>query len=231
MPPENETGVPAKLPYPSSTGEVKLGATDFKELAEKTNTFLKEHTLIIKARAASYNAESGELAEQSSSGKTTTLPLATTANQIIGVICTAAECKITTSGGASIVGDFTVKSTVTLTEHQHLIVQSDGTNWIILSGEPKRENKWTAQVEKLKETAYTVSETRPSTVALQFEGLGAGVAITLIVGPAGEETQIAAWKLAAETPYVSWIFPVNPSHAWKVVTSGTPTIKESHLIG
>jgi hypothetical protein len=132
--PENETAAPAKLPYPSSTGEVKLGATDFKELAEKANTFLKEHTLIYKARAASYNAESGELGFQESNGKTVTLPSAATANQIIGVFSNVAETKITTAGGAKIYGGGWIgETTIILSTYESVILQSNGTNWLVVS--------------------------------------------------------------------------------------------------
>src|ERR1035437_5591603 len=95
---ETETGLPAKRPFPSATGEVKLGAEDFKELAEKANTFLKEHTLIYKSHNASYEATSGELGFQEKNGATTTLPSAATANQIIGIFAgTAVNAKITTT--------------------------------------------------------------------------------------------------------------------------------------
>src|SRR2546430_2689968 len=138
MPPENVTA-PWSLPFPSSVGEVKKGATDFEELAVKINTLFNEKFLVFKSYAGPATLKAGELAEQTKTGETFTLP-AVTANQIIGVWCGTASCKITTSGGAFIYGDFVEKlGTITLTQNQHVILQSDGASWKIASGEPKRE--------------------------------------------------------------------------------------------
>jgi hypothetical protein len=145
---EHETAAPWLLPYPDPTGKAKLGALNFKELAERLTAIFKERFLSIATHAASYAAVSGELGVQEKAGETTTLPAATTKDRIVGVFCKAASCKITTSGGAFIQGDFiTIASktaTITLLEGQHVILQSDGTNWLIIAGEPLRAAKYSA---------------------------------------------------------------------------------------
>lgn len=181
--PEKET-TNFKLPYPTSAGEVKAGATDFEELAVKVDTVLKEHVLIYKNRAASYEAKTGELGFQESTGKTVTLPSAATANQIIGVFAgTGVEAKITTTGGAFIFGDFlkAETATITLTEFQHVILQSGGGEWFIIAGEPKREQEYgivTTYTKAEAEEAHTPSTTRPTRVLLS-SAVACSLTITL----------------------------------------------------
>jgi hypothetical protein len=143
--PEHETASPWLLPYPGATGKVSSGATNIKELAERTTTIFKEKVLIVKAYSSGATLKSGELAVQGKTGETFTLPAATTANQIIGVFSgLGITTKVTTSGGASIVGDFVNGATITLTSLQHVILVSEGTNWFIIAGEPKRTNAYSA---------------------------------------------------------------------------------------
>ncbi len=129
---EKLTAAPWELPYPTSVGEVKLGAKDFEELAERTTAIFKEKVLIVKKYATSETLKSGELAVQEKSGETFTLPAVGTANQIIGIFSAALQINVTAA--ANIIGDGVNKASVKLAERQHVVLQSNGTNWMIVAG-------------------------------------------------------------------------------------------------
>lgn len=172
--PEKTTS-PWALPYPTSVGEVKNGATNIEELAVKLNTTFNEKFLVFKTYAAGATLKSGEYAIQTKNGETFTLPSAATANQIIGVLASGiTEAKVTTSGGAVIYGAYVSPgvATIKLASAQTVILQSDGTNWLIVAGEPKREQKYSA-VEAFSqaegEAGITPSATRPATIVMWLE--------------------------------------------------------------
>lgn len=195
------------------SGETTTYKFKFAEAADEVNKFpvnvdepktkeidkvLTEKILRIKKRAASYNAETGELGLQESNAKTTTLPAAAPANQIIGVTSLVAEAKVTTSGGAFIYGKWlTVASataTVILTEDMTAYFQSDGTNWN-LWGEIKDERKYSikAFTKAEMEAGVTLSAIRDSFIEVgvgsiaEIGGIGnAEVPITAAIVPAGQ---------------------------------------------
>lgn len=187
--PEKETPN-FKFPSPTSVGEVKLGATNIEELANSLDTFLAGKILIFKSYAAGATLKSGEFAEQTKAGETFTLPVATTANRVIGVYG-AAACKVTTSGGAFIIGDFITAAsktaTISLAEGQHVVLQSNGTNWIIVAGEPKRQTGYVRTKPLLAEAeaGITPSVTRPASVTVFVDFFGGEVGALVFVG--GEE--------------------------------------------
>jgi hypothetical protein len=88
---------------------------------------------------------------------------------MIGVICSGSitEVKVTCSAGA-IYGDFTSgASTVTLMSLQHLLLQANGSVWIIVAGEPKRTPAYSGLVTRTKaetETGIEPSAIRPALV-------------------------------------------------------------------
>lgn len=179
---ENVTAAPWELPFPSATGKVSLGATDFKELAERIAKLMGEKWATIKAYAGPGTLKTGELALQGKSGETFTLPAAGTANQLIGIANTTSSgnCKVTTSGGATIYGDFVInQATITLVGYQHVTLQSDGTNWLIVAGEPKREQVYSTKSYTQAEWAAGIvfSTARPVQVIP-----GASVAVVSIGG-------------------------------------------------
>src|ERR1035441_6507975 len=136
----------AKIKFAKSTDETKAFPAEVSEPGAKTiDKYLEEHNLTYKAYAGSGTLKSGELAVQGKSGETLTLPAAA-ANAQIGVFCSAAatSVKVTTSGGAFIFGDFIsgTTATITLATYQHVVLTSDGTNWLIVAGEPKREQAY-----------------------------------------------------------------------------------------
>jgi hypothetical protein len=130
-------------------GQVKLGATNIQELAQKVDETVATGSDVsgLASRmlgsgithAANYTAAVGEMGIQESAGKTTTLPSAAK-GQVVGVFCKAASCSVF-GGGVFIYGlSITAASkttTINLTEGQHIILMFDGTNWAIIDGEPK----------------------------------------------------------------------------------------------
>ena len=120
--------------------------------------------LRIKLYAGPATLKTGELAEQKTNGATFTLPSAATQNQVIGVFSSVTETKVTASGGALIYGDFTHDAaTIVLSLYQHVVLQSNGSAWLIISGEPKRESTYTSVTYEAG-VAQKISESRPGLV-------------------------------------------------------------------
>lgn len=182
----------AKIKYALAADETKAFPAEVSEPGAKTiDTFLEEKTLHFKNYLASGTLKSGELAVQESNAKTFTLPLAATENQLIGVFSLVNETKVTTSGGATISGDFvSAETTIILTKNQHVVLQSVGGKWIIIAGEPKKEQTYTVKAFTKAEAEAEVepSASRPALVlfnAGKVEGLKVGgVSI-----PLGSETK------------------------------------------
>jgi hypothetical protein len=163
--PENTTTHFA-LPYPSGTGAVKLGASDIEELAQKLDGVLfagEGARLTLVAHGAGVKAKPGELLEMTATATVKT-PLQA-ANAIFGVICAGGETTIKTEGGG-IRGDFVGAApteTIKLTLYQHVILQSDGENWYIIAGEPKREQTYVLVTPSKAEweAGVVINTTRP----------------------------------------------------------------------
>lgn len=171
-----KTAAPWEVDFPESADETKVYPALGQKMAERISTLFGEKTWVLKKRAASYEAKSGEWGLQESSAKTVTLPLAATNSQIIAVTSAVAEAKVTTSGGAVIYGKWlTVASataTVVLTQDMTAFFFSDGTNWI-LWGEIKSEQKYVAKAFTKVEAEAGVepSATRDAVVVLSAEGI------------------------------------------------------------
>jgi hypothetical protein len=163
---ENETAAPWKLPYPSSTGEVKLGAQDFAELAERATAIFKERYLTLAEHGASFTAKSGELVK-ATAAITATLPAAAV-NAIVGVLANGHE--VTVGAGAAVIyGDFVTGSTpIKLVGYQHVILVSDGTNWFIVAGEPRNEATYGGSISHASEEEVEPSASRGAQVTLTF---------------------------------------------------------------
>jgi hypothetical protein len=161
----------------TSNLETKAGITE-EQLASAVRVLLNSKTggLGIFSYASNVEAKSGELLRVTATA-TVILP-APTLNALVGVICTGGETTIETriSSGAHIFGDFTINSvSIKLLQYQHVILQSDGTNWYITAGEPKQEQKYSAQTEHLATNAgYEVepSTSRPALVTVTPVGVG-----------------------------------------------------------
>ncbi len=222
-----------KAKYSEAADEVKVFPTEVSAPGAKSfDKFLEEHTLTIKKRAASYNAVSGELGLQESNAKTTTLPAAATANQLIAVTSLVAEAKITTSGGAFIYGKWlTVASataTVVLTQDMTAFFQSDGTNWL-LWGEIKDERTYGASVLRLVNTAYEPNTIRPTWVRMEVTGeLEKPLSCKVIVGGT-VMGGFAVGKDAGLIPILTDSFMVNPGQKWEVEGSHIASVHSYYL--
>lgn len=140
----NTTAAPWTITYAISTDEIKAFPAEVDQVkAERIAKLMGERWLTIKSTATGITAKTGEVVE-ATANLTVTLPSASTANQIIAVFATglATAVKITTSGGAFIDGDFVPinTATVTLAFGQHLTLQANGTNWLIVAGSASRQS-------------------------------------------------------------------------------------------
>lgn len=112
-------------------------------LAEKIGAKLSGYT--YKGTNVSVEAAAGELVVGGTTGITITLP-APTASRAISVGCSggATSIKVTASSG-KIYGLFVGgETTVTLATYQSITVEADGANWLIIGGEPQREQVYSS---------------------------------------------------------------------------------------
>lgn len=159
---EKITAAPWEMPYPTSNGEVKLGATNMQEISERATAIFKERYLTLAEHGASFTAQSGELVKAIATITVTLPPPAL--NATVGVICASGETTIKMTG-PQIFGDFiTGAESIKLALYQHVILQSDGTHWFIIAGEPKRASGYGAETERAPATPFEPSATRPTLV-------------------------------------------------------------------
>jgi hypothetical protein len=218
--PENTTSRLA-LPYPSGTGAVKLGAQNIGELANELDEIAV--TLNITARGGTFTANYGELCKTTVTAAGT-LP-AVAKNAIVGFVCTANETTITTASGL-IYGDFvTGAASIKLAANQHVILQSDGTNWFIIAGEPKREQAYTNAESLVAGTEYEPSATRPVFVVVRAH---ASIEAEAVVTVGGQFVGIYQNHSATQTVAVSFPFICLPGEKWKII--GATGISRAYLI-
>ncbi|HXJ92632.1 MAG TPA: hypothetical protein VMT20_07090 [Terriglobia bacterium] len=126
--------------------------------------------LTFEQKNASFTAVSGKLYEQIKNSSTVTLP-APTANRYIGIFVGSGTTgvKVKCESG-KLYGDAVVGATeVALAGNQHLLVEANGTNWLILAGEVMSEAKYVAIKTLTKveaEAEVEVSASRPAQVQL-----------------------------------------------------------------
>jgi len=113
-------------------------ARSFITAAPPAPTILREEGVIA--------IKNGESIQVQKNGATVSLP-ASTANGSVLIWCWAegtGSCKVKTTGGAKIYGDFvSAVEEVALETGQHLLLHNNGVNWIIVAGEAKREQTYT----------------------------------------------------------------------------------------
>jgi len=146
------TAAPWSIIYALPVDEIKAFPAEVDQVkAERIAKLMGEKWLTTKSRSASYTAASGELGVMTKTGETVTLPSAATSNQVIGVTSgNGITTKITSASG--IYGDFIVnQNTITLLSNQHVTLYSWEGAWLIIAGEPKREQTYSTK-------AYTQAE-------------------------------------------------------------------------
>lgn len=196
------------ITYSEGIDEVKKFPAQVSAVgAKKIDEVLYERLLNVEVKSGSFSAVSGKLYEMTTNGATCTLP-SVAINATVAIFCGTAPASVKiTAGSAKIYGDFINGETViTLTTIQHVILQSNGTNWFIMAGEPKREATWSTIKSYSKvevETGLVVSSSRPGYVmfgtAISGFSLG-GVAMVV--------------NAVAGVPYY-----LNPGQVWKGVTA------------
>ena len=180
------------------------------------------------SRSGNYAAKAGEFAIQEKSGGITYLPSASTDNQIIGVWCagTATSAKIIVSGEARIFGDFinNLESNILL-PYQHVIYKSFGGNWLIIAGEPKREQKYSVLTKREIAEELEVSATRPAFVVGELLFAGAGEALLQVGGVTLAEAKVSG---AGKIPFT---LPVLAGQKWRSNNLGGLTeVRASYLL-
>lgn len=178
--------------------------------------------LVLESKNESLVGVNGILYEMTKEGSTLTLPFPTK-DLTIGAICAPAvnSIKVNVVEGLPIYGDFiTGINTITLTKNQHVIFHGSGGAWYIESGEPKREQKYSALVERVNETEYEPSATRPTFVSLKCER-EAGTVQNLQVFCGGIE--IAGVRNEAGTGAVvcAYSFICPPGQKWRTIFTVT----------
>jgi len=211
--PENTT-THYSLPYPSGTGAVKLGATDIGELAKSIDTLLfsgEAARLSLVEHGSSVAAKAGELLKMTATA-TVTLPTPAL-NAIVGVICATGETTIKMTG-AKIFGDFiTGAESITLLLNRHVILQSDGTNWYILAGEPLRGGLTTPTIRALN-TKYVANATRPAWVTVWMNV--AEVFESELLRNGEKLAALRGWGEGGKEQTISISFMCNPGDEWEV---------------
>src|ERR1700722_9830339 len=156
-------------------------------------------------------AKSGEFIQATEPSQVIELPKGSTAGKIIGVYCQSEELEIKSE--SIIVGDFTNSKTMKLTQYQHVLLQggSGSAGWYIISGEPKREQKYSASTARSLSTPYEPSPTRPVAVILTIRNETGGGSIKVSVGG----NQLYNPSIAV-TQEIQVSFKVNPGQKWEI---------------
>lgn len=114
---------------------------------------------------ANVTARSGELLKMTATA-TITLPTPSL-NAIVGIVCASGESTIKTASGNIIFGDFiNAAATIKLLANQHVVMQSDGTNWYIIAGTPRNENVYSALTVRAEAAEFEANPTRDVFVSL-----------------------------------------------------------------
>ncbi len=216
------------FPYPTSAGEVKNGAVDIEELAKKLDEFLFERLLTLSEKAVSGAATSGQMVK-CTAAITVTAP-AVAASALFGVVANGHAVTVKAAGAAKIFGDFLAEAGVTeckLVGMQHLILFSDGTNWFIIAGEPKREQAYGAETSRANNTEFEPSATRETWVTVNGASSIAGAWLKMNVFVGGQEiAELTTGPPSPAKPQVAYGFLVLPGVKWKAQVEAGVGAKE-----
>jgi hypothetical protein len=152
---------------------------------------------------------------------TITLPATPLMGQEVEIWSLGTEITVT-GGSVKISGDFKVEATsVVLEDYQHLTLTTEGARWLIVAGEPRRDETWGAVTARTSGTSYEPSATRPSFVVVGFEVLGGG-AEAMKVGRAtvtcsGRNFGMSAMSNGVSTIFTSFMFYCPPGVTWSTV--------------
>ncbi len=158
------------------------------EAAVVTKLNQKAAGLELKKQAGSATGESGIIYLMETNATTLTLTATATINKQVGIICKSGveSVKLKAGAGAKIFGDFLTATGVTectIRENQHVIVEADGTNWWIISGEPANLNTYEAEKTVSLATAeagITISKVRPALLTV-MASMGSAQGLEILV--------------------------------------------------
>lgn len=216
-----------------SSGNLKEHGIEESRLSTAVISLLgsKALGLSLTVVTSSTTAESGQLlvfAEHS--GATCTLP-APTLNRVVGVASGGLPVvNVATGGSARIYGDFTkLVSSVVLAEYQHVLLQADGANWLIVAGEPRREQVYAEKsITKAEaETGFIPSESRTCEVKVTCGETNGTTKFTLEVAGQTVGTMIIPSNSTTEGTLSA---KVNPGQRWKLAATGAFTICNVHTL-
>lgn len=187
-------------------------------LQEKLTTKLG---LKLEGRNESFTAVSEHLYRVEKEGATAELP-APTVNRMVGVYCSSAinAVKVKCSSGKIFSGLHQEgATTVEVTRASTLIVMADGTNWQVIAGQEKSEQKYGARTARALATPLTPNVSRPTVVIIDVAlepTPGFGKAAKVFVNGA-QVTELFAGGHTVESGYrMSTSFTVPPGQSWEV---------------
>lgn len=196
--------------------------TGFAALGEDIDALLAKRLLRFAEKSTTFKAASGYIYKTTAT-LTVGLPAEPEVDAIVGVFCCAGETTVEAGGfihdaeEGFIFGDFiTGSAAIRLLANQHVVLKSDGKNWYIVSGEPKRASKWSGLTVRASETEYEPSATREVEVSIRLFYANTG-SIELLVG--GAEIATFSNVSSSENGYVSYSFRCSPGEKWKVTPS------------
>ncbi len=192
------------------TGNIIKESITEEKLSSAVQTLINQKSagLELLKQAGSTTATAGNIYLMETNATTLTLPAATKGRQV-GIITLngIASTKLKVAAGV-IYGDFVTGVTeVNLLENQHLVVEADGTNWHIISGESRREQSYSTQTltKAEAEVAMSPSATRPTLLVVQPEEDGMTI----------EAEGVVLTKAAGIGSAASLTFELNPGFKWK----------------
>lgn len=236
----NLTGV-AAAPKASMTiafalvppGATTISNADIKNVAARVTLGIPPFTFTQPGGSATLN--SGEFAELPT-GSTATLPAAT-AGQLIGVfagVTASGVVKITSP--SPIYGDFTdAATTINLAFLQHVLLLGGPGYWLIIAGESKREQEYSALTERTSETEYEPSAARTAFVTLLGESAEAekNISLTTTIGGGVYLGQTVGGYVASGKGTTRASFLCPPGVKWKAkvqASSGAAKLFSSYLL-
>lgn len=214
------------------SANLKAGGVNEDRLSTAVQSLLNQKVsgLTCVVHNTSATLVSGELALMEGSSLTATLPAASTANRTVGVFA-GQLASINVAGAEGIYGDFISGSaTIFLAQYQHVVLQSNGSNWIIISGEPMRSQKYSVRTERASGASIVPSASRPTKVTGEISLTGpksAGrlsVQTVVLMEPSVQDTSLGEIRMPVA-------FDVNPGQEYKwVQIEGSAKLFTSHLV-
>lgn len=208
----------------SSVHDIGVG---FQSLGADIDAVLAKSTSLFRQMTVSGAANSGDFVV--GLGTINITSPAAVANNAFTVFAGSGAVVTVTAASGLIFGDFEGGvASVKLTQFQHVTLQSDGTNWVIMAGEPKREQAWSAKTAFKTGSSESgeASATRPALVCLSIVVPPKAAAAVAISG-----VTVLEMTAGTEGVVIPVTLPLNPGQKWEgTSTSGAAEWSHSYLI-